>query len=105
MHVQCHSWSVASTFMTCLEAFSNPRVLVHVMQGIIDELGVVAQLLEVGDSRQDSHRLLSRDQLPGCLGREEMVVQIPLQVCQLAAHHLNDLHRSMTTSPFQEHRM
>ena len=71
------------------------------MQGIIDELWVVAQLLEVGDSRQDSHRLLTRDQLAGCLGREEMVVQIPLQVCQLAAHHLNDLHRSMTTSLFR----
>lgn len=61
------------------------------VQGVIDELWVVAQLLQVGDSRQDSHRLLSRHQLARRLGLEEVVVQIPLEVCQLTANYFNDL--------------
>ena len=61
------------------------------VEGIIDELWVVAQLLQIGDGRQDSHRLLSGHQLACCLGLEEMVVQIPLEVCQLTANYFNDL--------------
>lgn len=61
------------------------------VQGIIDELWVVAQLLQIGDSRQDSHRFLSRHQLACRLGLEEVVVQIPLEVCQLTANYFDDL--------------
>jgi len=76
------------------------------VQGIIDELWVVAQLLQIGDSRQDSHRLLSGHQLACRLGLEEVVVQIPLEVCQLTANYFNDLGAQQRgdLSRIKEHR-
>ena len=65
--------------------------------GVIDELGVVAQLLERGDGGQDLGRLLAVrvEQVAGDVGLQEVAVQAHLQVTHAAAHHLNYLqHRT-----------
>jgi hypothetical protein len=69
---------------------THPHLCLAV-QGVIDQLGVVAQLLEAGDGTQHPCGLAARQQAPCGSAQEEVFVQGLLQGCQPAAHHLDDL--------------
>ena len=58
---------------------------------IVDQLRVVAELLQRSDRRQHTGGLLPSQEASGRVGRQEVVVQFCLQVCQFAAHDFDDL--------------
>ena len=61
---------------------------------IIDELRVIAELLQGGDGRQDPGRdflVLSLKQPLGCIGCQKVAVQLLLELCHLTADYLDDL--------------
>lgn len=61
------------------------------VQCVINQLGVVAQFLEAGDSAQHARGLAAGQQPPRGVTQQEVLVQGLLQGGQLAAHHLHNL--------------
>ena len=59
--------------------------------GVIDQLGVIAELLERRDGRQHAGGALAIEKLAGGLGLEEVLVEDLLQHGEPAAYHLDDL--------------
>lgn len=67
------------------------------VQRVIDEFGVVAQLLEACDGTQHPCGLTARQQSPGGIAQQKVLIQRLLQGSKPAAHHLHDLQGAQST--------